>query len=287
MLPKLLKLIPDNKVYVEPYGGAASVLFTKAPSNLEVYNDMDWRLVNLMLVIKNKKHFEELWHRVYWTPYSFDEFKRSLDIIKNPKEHDVVTLAWAFFTAQNQSYGGIAKSAGNWGKAFTNDVGVAKKVRTYYLRVDRLPRHHQRLQDVSIESQDALQLVKKWDHPDTTFYLDPPYVPPTRVNEKVYKVDQEILHHEQLVKQLEGTQSAVVLSGYEHPVYEPLVDAGWERIDLKSYSSAAARNRNSKTRGEGSLLKHAARVEVIWRSPRASQLLPLTDDLKSRILKKQ
>lgn len=286
MLPKLIKMMPQTDIYVEPYGGAASVLFTKERSPVEIYNDLDWRLVNLMEVIQNDTMYDELANRVFWTLYSFDEFKKALEMLKVPERYSKVELAWAFFTSQNQSYGGIAKSAGNWGKAFTHDVGVAKKVRTYYLRVDRLPRHHERLAGVNILNEDALGLIEEFDSEDTTFYLDPPYAPETRINEKVYKVDQQLQHHKSLVDLLLERSAAVVLSGYDHSVYQPLEDAGWERINLRSYSSAAARNRNCKTRGEGALLKYVPRVEVIWRSPRAVELLPLTADFKSRIIKR-
>lgn len=286
ILSSLLKLIPYTEKYIEPYGGMASVLYTRDPSPFDLYNDLDPRCVNLMEVLKDPRDFDKLYRLAYWTPYSFYEFKRALERLKFAGAITNVEKAWAFFTAQNQSYGGIAKSAGNWGRAFTDDAGVAKKVNTYTIRIDRLPRHHARLKNVHIGSEDALHIIERYDAPTTTVYLDPPYPPSTRVNEKVYKVDQTLKHHQDLVDLLLMSTSAVVLSGYDHSVYLPLEKAGWQHLDLRSYSSAAARNRNSKTRGEGNLLKHAARTEVIWRSPRAVELLPLTIDPKSRIIKK-
>lgn len=42
MASKLLKLMPEHKHYVEPWGGGASLLFAKPPcGGVEVYNDLD------------------------------------------------------------------------------------------------------------------------------------------------------------------------------------------------------------------------------------------------------
>jgi len=51
MVAKLLKYIPPHYVYVEVFGGGASLLFAKKPSPVEVYNDIDVNLVNFFRYI--------------------------------------------------------------------------------------------------------------------------------------------------------------------------------------------------------------------------------------------
>ena len=71
--PKILNLISDipHGVYVEPFGGSASVLLQKAPVRVEVYNDLDSNLVNLFRMIREKP--EDLIRALQLTPYSLEE----------------------------------------------------------------------------------------------------------------------------------------------------------------------------------------------------------------------
>jgi hypothetical protein len=63
-----------------------------------------------------------------------------------------------------------------------------------------------------------------------------------------------------------------VLSGYEHPTYQPLVDAGWALTRFKKACDAAGRTRSSGLQGSGSALKKVPRVECVWRNPKAVEL---------------
>ena len=57
IVPHLLKLMPPHKLYVELFGGGAALLFSKPPSPIEVYNDIDSNLVNLFRVLRDDKLF--------------------------------------------------------------------------------------------------------------------------------------------------------------------------------------------------------------------------------------
>jgi DNA adenine methylase len=50
----IASLFPAHDVYIEPFGGAASVLLQKEPCRLEVYNDLDDDVVNLIRVLQSE-----------------------------------------------------------------------------------------------------------------------------------------------------------------------------------------------------------------------------------------
>lgn len=65
---------PVHKIYVEPFGGAAGVLLNKAPSPLEVYNDLNSDVVNFFSVLRDKEKAQELIRRLRLTPYAREEY---------------------------------------------------------------------------------------------------------------------------------------------------------------------------------------------------------------------
>ncbi|MGR5308086.1 DNA adenine methylase [Vibrio mediterranei] len=71
----LYGFFPVHSTYVEPYGGAASVLLRKARSHGEIYNDLDQDIFNLFCVLRDKESVERLVELCQLTPYSRDEFK--------------------------------------------------------------------------------------------------------------------------------------------------------------------------------------------------------------------
>src|SRR5947209_7316877 len=70
---RIIQHFPPHHTYLEPFGGAASVLLNKAPSPVEVYNDLDHRITRLFRVLRN--HGAELHRRLSLTPYSELEFQ--------------------------------------------------------------------------------------------------------------------------------------------------------------------------------------------------------------------
>lgn len=266
MTAKLLPLIPYTRVYCELFGGGASLLCARRPSPIEVYNDLDGRLVNLFRVLQRPRLARRLEARLRRTAYSRAEF---LHAIRRARESsDAVDAAWGFFVQQNQGFAGISEglTRGNWGRSLCAKV---TRVSGWWSRVARLNEWCSRVAQVQIDEADAVTALRFWDTDETTFYVDPPYVADTRVDRRVYRHEYTDEQHRALVSAMLAARGAIVLSGYESALYEPLVAAGWERRSFDVTCSAAGRVRGSELRGSGAAYRKARRVEVVWRNPRA------------------
>ena len=142
----------------------------------------------------------------------------------------------------------------------------------------------ERLRHVQIENADALTVIDRYCTDDGFCYCDPPYVGETRVGGAVYQheaMGNEF--HASLVSALLAAPGAVLVSGYAHPVYDPLIDAGWERIDWDVVCHAAARTRATGIQGAGSATAKQPRTESVWLNPVLQDRLGRQRDLELEV----
>lgn len=232
MASRIIDSLPPHHTYVEPFGGAASVLLNKEPSPVEVYNDLDERITRLFRVLRDNA--EELHRRLTLTPYSEVEFLNA----EEPHD-DEVEQARRDYVRWRLSHGGRGKDF-----SFTRHRvrrGMADVVSAYLSAVDdQLPLIAERLRSVQIVCRPALDVIRYWDGPDTLFYCDPPYLPETRAagSRDVYGVEMTEEDHRALADELRRCQGRVVLSGYPSALYDDLY-RGWRVVEVEIANHAA------------------------------------------------
>lgn len=260
LAPKLLPLFPEHRIYVEPFGGAASLLCAKEPSPVEVYNDLDSGLVNLFRVIRDPEQFERFRLLAALTPYSREEFNRFRKTCDETQ--DDVIRAYQFFVLARMSFAG--QPGHSWGSSVTtSNRGMVEAASRYLAAIDRLPEVHQRLMRVQIEHADFRHILKRYDTPETFFYLDPPYIPETRRGGG-YRHELSAGDHADLVDLLLGLQGKAMLSGYRHAILTELERHGWRRVDFATSCFAVGRTRHTGVLGKGSAALKYRRVESVW-----------------------
>lgn len=225
MAQKIIKYFTPHRVYAEPFAGGASVFFAKPPSEIEVLNDIDNTIINLYRVLQDPKKFEELRHRLTYTPYSRAEFVRARRIILNPDGHSDIDLAWAKLVAVSYGFGGMYDHEASWGRSVASNL-PDRATR----RLERLANYHERIRHAYLDCTDAIDFIKYWDTKDTLFYLDPPYVLSTRKTTDLYQNELSDEYHERLVDVLLSIKGKAVLSGYDNPIYDRLLDHGWQKV---------------------------------------------------------
>lgn len=250
---KLLPLVPEHKIYVEPFGGGASMLIAKEPSKVEVYNDLNSGLVNFFRILRDRSAFPEFQRLVSLTPYSREEWLHFRDTWEACE--DLIERAYQWFVVARMSFSGeFAKS---WAYSKTASTrGMAQCVSGWLSAIELLPQICERLLRVIIENKNAFDLIETFDGRDTFFYLDPPYMLQTRRGGG-YKHELSDDEHGKLIEILIGLKGKVMLSGYASPLYEELEKIGFERRDFDVHCLASCHTVNSKG---GSNL----RVESIW-----------------------
>lgn len=167
MLNKIIPKIPSHKVYVEPFFGGGAVFFAKTPSDFEVVNDINTKVVTFYKTLRDD--FEALKFKVDETFHSREQHRDAGQVYKQEIE-DEVSMAWAVWVQTNMSFGCQIGSGFGYGR----DAKCAFKLHNKKARFTKAL--SDRLTKVTIENNDVIKVIKTYDTPDTFFYLDPPYV---------------------------------------------------------------------------------------------------------------
>src|SRR5258708_5900465 len=235
LAPLLCSLLPVHDVYCEVFGGSGALLFAKAPSRLEVLNDLDGGVVNFFRVLRNAEQMQELVRLLSLTPYAHEEY---YDCLKQWEEAtDPVEQARQWYVGVMQS---MNSSIRNTGWSCTKAPG-SNPARAWRNTIARLHRCAARLAEVEIDHRDFERVLQIYESPTTCFYLDPPYLPETRRKRYCYHQEMTLADHERLLTRIRQLEGMVILSAYAHPLYqEPL--AGSDVLQLRTPAPAAARS---------------------------------------------
>lgn len=215
----LLDMLPQTERYVEPFGGSGVVIVNKEPAEIETFNDINSSIINFFDVIRERP--DEFEQKLIRTPHSREMYKRSVE--EDPDEE--MTKALYFLVRVGQSFGG-AEGKG-WGRSIgTSRRGMAQRAAAWESRKEQVMEVAERMRRVQIENTDALDLIKDHDHPDCTFYCDPPYPEESRDTTGHYKYEFSNKEHRRLHKTLESCEGNVALSGYSCDLLDDLYE-GW------------------------------------------------------------
>lgn len=232
MAQKIVDLLPDNAdTYVEPFAGSLAVLLRKQPHKCEVVNDMDGRIVSFWRTLRDKP--EELAEALRLTPYARDEFKHALATIDNTK--DEVEYARKVYVILRMSRRRTTSGSVSDFRGAGDANGPAY---SYRRSVDAIAQAAERLRGVIVENTDAISLVRRWDKRNVAMYLDPPYVGETRTARNYTVENAGIAFHRSLVSTVNQMSAKILISGYDHPIYEGL--HGWRKIEFKSRTGSSS-----------------------------------------------
>jgi DNA adenine methylase len=232
--------MPKHHSYLEPYFGGGAILFNKEPSRIETINDLDDDVINLFMVIREKR--EELIEKIVYTPYARAEYDNAFP--ENTEELTDVERAKNFLIRSGMGYGFRLCEKCGWKKdVYGREAAYA--VRYWNDLPEVITNVAHRLKMVQIEHRPAVELIKAFNHDNVLIYADPPYVLSTR-GRKQYRHEMTDQDHVELLEVLLQHTGPVMLSGYDNDIYNTYLE-GWRKESIPA-------------RAEKSL----PRVESLW-----------------------
>lgn len=253
--PWIISHFPKHRIYVEAFGGSASLLLRKAPSEIEIYNDLDEDVVNFFKVLRDPVSASRLSELIRLTPYSrndYDEaFKPADDSVEKARRL-AIRSALGFGSNAGTRMSKCGFRGNDW-KARKSNAHV------WTTLPDAIQNAIARFSGVVIENLPATKLIEAQDGPETLFYLDPPYVFKTRSSfssGNSYRHEMTDEDHAALAAAAKSAEGFVVVSGYQSELYDALYK-DWTRVEKTALTQGNAANRY--------------RVECLWLSPRTAQ----------------
>ncbi len=211
LAPKIIQIMPIHKLYCEPFCGGAAVFFNKEPSKVEVLNDTNNELINFYKVVQ--RDYVSLEKEIMISLHSRDLHRKATTIYNNPDMFSELKRAWAIWVLANMSYcskldgsfgydrtGTTSKKMLNKREAFTMDLSI-------------------RLQEVQLESADAIRIIKSRDTKDSFFYCDPPYFNSDMGHYDGYTIEDFTM----LLEALTNIEGRFLLSSYPSPVLKEFI----------------------------------------------------------------
>lgn len=209
---KIIGLFPTHKSFVDVFCGAASITLKKPRSKNEIINDLNGEVVNFFEILRDRNL--ELKLLLQKTPYSRDEYSKCREPSDDKLEQARRTVVKSWF--------GIGDSLDNKTGFRVSLSQGGSTTMPWLTYVDYLHLYSERLRGIIIENLDYREVIKRYDKPETLFYLDPPYVESTRSKKHAYKFDWKDADHAELLNMLPTIKGSFVLSGYDSELYSML-----------------------------------------------------------------
>lgn len=267
LAPWIISHFPKHRIYIEPFGGGASVLLRKPRSYAEIYNDLDSEVVNLFRIARDRGN--ELLEKLANTPFARDEYLEAWSPSDDQLEQARRTVIRSYMgfgssaitlmrAPKKGSRGGLAQT-GFRSNSNRSGTTPAQDWANYPFALESILG---RLQGVVIENRYAIEVMLQHDANDALHYVDPPYVASTRDLGGDYRHELTNTDHIALAETLHKLKGHVILSGYRSDLYDALY-SNWHRIERNTHADGARK-----------------RIEVIW----LSHNCPTTDMFDKRTM---
>jgi DNA adenine methylase len=154
---KIIPLIPNHKIYVEPFIGGGTIFFEKELVEKNVINDLDAELIRDYKIARD-------------APSDKEKYKKDLD---NKNALQRYYFMGSYNSPADKFMKTIIKRCNGFGSLPVTTAIYADS--NPYNKIKLLDQYQEKLKATIILNQDYKSVIKKYDSSNTFFYLDPPY----------------------------------------------------------------------------------------------------------------
>lgn len=168
MLKHILPLIPSHTLYTEAFCGGAALLFAKRPADAEIINDINMELTNFYWCAQT--YYRALKQEIDKTIHSRDVHMHAAHINAYPQFYTPVQRAWAVWVLCKMSFASMMDGT------FGYDFGGMMPRKLRNAKDNFTAELCARLDRVTIENRNALDVIACYDAPGAFHFVDPPYI---------------------------------------------------------------------------------------------------------------
>lgn len=232
LINTIIPLIPKHTLYAEVFVGGGAIFWAKPKSEVEVINDTNRELINFYETVKNE--FVELEKMIRISLHSRSLHSDASVIYNNSHMFSRIQRAWAIWVLAAQSFSSMLD--GSWGYDKAKGT-TSQKINNR--RNDFTIDYAVRLQNVQVESTDALRIIRSRDFQDAFFYCDPPYFNSDCGHYDGYTKED----FEMLLKTLSSIEGKFLMSSYPSEILTQYTnDNNWYTKTLEQTVSVANNN---------------------------------------------
>jgi len=206
---RYIELFPKHDIFVSLFCGGCHVEIAKLPSRIEIVNDINDRLVNFLLILRDRP--DELYRLCEGLPYAeslYNKYKWG----KEPE--DSLERAVRFFYIVRAGFSG----GGHKYRTGFSISSTVDKANTYRSAVELIPKMAERIKQWNILCRDFQNVIKRYDSENTFFFCDPPYVG----HEDLYSGGFSRKDHYRLRECLGDIKGKAMVCYYKNPLIEEI-----------------------------------------------------------------
>jgi DNA adenine methylase len=232
---RIIELMPEHEVYIEPFCGGCSVLLNKPRVAAEVCGDAYGAVINFWRTLqRDVDNVVAILNDVAYRREDFNFAKKFCENIR--PDSDPLTWAVEFLVWNRMSRGGLGRDFA-WSERRRG--GMPGDVNAWDTMVRAMKQVRSRIGRVSFSATDARGLIFTYakDNRDVLIYCDPPYLHETRAVRSAYAHEMSYEDHMELLALLRRCEGKVMLSGYDSPLYHTALK-GWRcvRWDMANHA---------------------------------------------------